>query len=597
MLTVKEIDFWDSLIMQSEDLELARKFYPKAGRPERVNDVFRNAARDLADCDILFNEKFEQGTYNPELTDEELKKIAADAIKQDIKNRNVHGIFTKLEYPVYSSTKLTDKTLCSLVNKALRNGGQGYEPGKNPRRFADGLIDAPEMNECPEEVSFTYSIFSDEKYQKFAKPKLAKNIVTLKVFHELLRGRFEEASKIRDKYVQHYDNDLASQLVQSFIVHEAFIEDNYSLGYLVAAQRSSVGDLFPQDVDKIIKQRAKDFDTYVKTHKSEIPEHVDLKKAKKTYLAGYKRLAFAKNIVDYLDGTKEIVPTAKMDKTVLNFCNENTKQQYSQKRGLPYEKAAEHPNINTLNLVFDEAEESCGILVGMLHFKLLFEDENYVKRVGKKQIKDVLNKRIENAIQTGKANVVYQLMFGTNFSNGHKIPGAPHFNEYAKIDKISLLEAVVSELNWNPEHLLSDKYNFAYDTVTRDCSEIDDAYDLYLTVAKEKGKLPSAESMKKLVFLKMAVHIKEHYEGAGMKTLVDVFENPANSAYIDSDQTKRLLTKVFTEYFEKGRIDGIMGAANISYFYTLVNSKLGDLVKDDQRLDPYFKLCQFIESK
>ena len=205
MLT-EEIDFWDGLIEKSRDLDLARKFYPKAGRPERVKEVFKSAARNLVSYDILLQHKFEEGAYRPELTDDEVGQIAREEVQRDVKDEYLEGIFKKLDFPVYAQANFSDEQMGGLVNKVLKKGAQGYNPGEHPRKFAKELVEFPAMHECPEEVSFTYAVFDDSRYQRFAKPELARNVVTLKVFHDLLLGRFGKASETREEHQQHYDS-------------------------------------------------------------------------------------------------------------------------------------------------------------------------------------------------------------------------------------------------------------------------------------------------------------------------------------------------------------------------------------------------------
>lgn len=595
MLTAEEIDFWDRLIEKSRDLDLARKFYPKTGRPERVKKVFRKAARDLAGYGILLQEKFEQGAYRPELTDDEVKQIAADSLRRDIKEDNLGDIFDKLDFPVYAAINLSEQELGGLVNKVLREGAQGYAPGENPREFAKGLVEFPVMHECPGEVSFTYAIFDDERYQKFVNPRLARNIVTLKAFHDILLGRFEEASEVISKHSRSYDRPLAQRLIRDFVDHESFIEENYSLEYLVAAQRSIFKNLFPQDMERRIKLRAKQFDNYVKQHSAEIPKEMDIQQARENHLASYKRLALAKDIADYLDNKKKVTPTAEIDEAVSAFGDEHIKQQYSQKKeGLPYEKTTQQLGEDELNRAFDEAEDTFGILVGMRALGELLGNQEYVGSVGKERVREILNERTARAMQNDKAHAIYALRFGTRLGR----PAVPYFEEYVDIDRSGLLESMVSAVKWDTKHLLSKKYDFNCDNLTfLGTSAVDDAYELYQTIQQEGGRLPPAGVIRKLVFLKMAMHVKEHYEGSGMRVVIDIFENPANSKYINPEQIRKLLTKVFTDYWEKGRVDGFMGAEAVPYFYALVSSKLGALVKDDRRLAPYFKLHQFIEAQ
>ena len=158
MLTAEEIGVWDRLIEQSRDLGLARKFYPKAGRPERVKEVFSSAVRYLAQYDVLLQEKFEQGAFRPELTDDEVRHIAADSLRDAVKNGYLGEVFRKLDFPVFGASGISEQELGSLVNRLLRDGAQGYSPGKDPRRFAQGLVDFPVNHECPEEVAFAYAV-------------------------------------------------------------------------------------------------------------------------------------------------------------------------------------------------------------------------------------------------------------------------------------------------------------------------------------------------------------------------------------------------------------------------------------------------------
>lgn len=598
MLTAKEIDFWDRLIEESGDLDLARKFYPKAGRPQRVKEVFRNAVRDLAHYDCLLQEKLEQGVYRPELTDDEVRQIAADSLREDVKNGALGEIFRKLDFPVYGAADISERELGSLVDKVLRDGAQGYSPGKDPRAFAKGLVEFPVRHECPEEVDFTYAVFDDSRYQRFAKPRLAKNIVALKVFHGLILGRFEEASKIISKHGQFYDRGLAQRLVGDFIDHEEFTEENYPLEYLVAAQRSALGSLFPNDMDRRVRQKGRAFDKYVRKHKADIPKEVDISQAREDHLAGYKRLALAMDIADYLDDRRVVAPTDEMDKAVFSFRDGYTKLRYAQKRCLHYEKMTAQVDEHELNKAFDKAEEMFGILAGMRDLKDLLCNDQFVARVGKENIKEILSKRARKAIQAGKAYVVHALRFGAEINQGRAHPAVPHFEEYVEVDRSALLESMISAVAWTPGYLLSGKYDFSSDNLTfAGTGEIDDAYRLYQAIQQEGGRLPSDCAMKKLVFLKMATQVKDYYEGGGMRTMIGVFDDPANSGYIDRNQARRLLSKVVTEYFERSRIDGIMGAEVVSHFYAMASSSLGALVKDDEKLEPYFKLCQFIRSR
>ena len=87
--------------------------------------------------------------------------------------------------------------------------------------------------------------------------------------------------------------------------------------------------------------------------------------------------------------------------------------------------------------------------------------------------------------------------------------------------------------------------------------------------------LPSDGAMKKLVFLKMATQVKKYYEGKGMREIISICDAPENFEYIDQVQVRKLLSKVFTDYFKNTRVGGLMSAESVSYFYTLASSRLG----------------------
>ena len=596
MLTAEEIGVWDRLIEQSRDLGLARKFYPKAGRPERVKEVFSSAVRYLAQYDVLLQEKFEQGAFRPELTDDEVRHIAADSLRDAVKNGYLGEVFRKLDFPVFGASGISEQELGSLVNRLLRDGAQGYSPGKDPRRFAQGLVDFPVNHECPEEVAFAYAVFDDPRYQRFVKPRLARNVVALKAFHDLLLGRFGEASDVISKHSRFYDGNLAQRLVRDFIDHEAFTEENYSLEYLVAARRCALGSLFPNDMDKIVRKKGREFDKYVRQHKADIPKEVDINQAREAHLAGYERLALAASIAYFLDGKGDVAPTREMDKAVFSFVDGRTKLGYAKKRCRHYEKMTAQVDEYELNKAFDKAEEMFGILVGMRALGDLLCDSRFVARVGKENVKAILSKRAGKAIPWGKAHVVHAFRFGTENGHGRVYPAVPHFEEYVEVDRSALLGSMISQVSWTPGDLLSGRYDFGSDNLTfGGTSEIDDAYRLYQTIRQDA--LPSDGAMKKLVFLKMATQVKKYYEGKGMREIISICDAPENSQYIDQVQVRKLLSKVFTDYFKNTRVGGLMSAESVSYFYTLASSRLGALVQDDERLAPYFKLRQFLESK
>jgi hypothetical protein len=597
MLTREEIDFWDKVIEKSGDLDLARKFYKKIGRQERLEEVLKNTVKTRTSCGFLLQYEFEKGVFKPELKDKEVKQIAAESLRKDINKGNLKNVFVKLEFPVYSEASVSGKEIRGLVNEVLKYGYQGYGPGENPRDFAKGLVEFPVMHEFPQEIDFAYAIFDNEKYQKYAEPELAKKIVTLKVFHYFILGSFEKASEIKNKHLEHYDNSLAYEFAEDFLSKSAFYDRNYPLEYLVRVQRTEFKGLFPENIGESIKEKSQKFDDFIEKNKDKIPENSNLEQAKENFLKGYKRLAFAREIVDFLDGKKEA--TLEIDDAVSEFKNEDLKREYRERKGISYKgKGEKEQNIEQLNKAFDTAEDMFGIIRGIVLLNKLLDNEKYVKNVGEQEIKEVLNQRTSTAMQEGKSHVVYALRYGTCLDDNPEGPiPVSSFKNYVDVDKSRLLEQMISDLDRDEEYLFSDKCNFRDDNLTiMGTEKVDETYNLYKDIQNESGRLPSEKDIENLILLKTAMHIKEWNRARGMKIAREIYEDSSNSPYIDKNKFKRLLNKVFDEYFGNSICDGFKNHALVSYFYELVSSDLGELVKDDRRLESYFKLHNFLES-
>jgi len=601
MLTTKEINFWDKLIERSRDLDLIRRFYQRIGKPEKVKENLSKAVRDLSNYGGLLQDKFEQGVYKPELSDEEVKAIATETVKDDFKRGELGNLFRKLQYPVYQSATFSDEEMGGLVNKVLKEGAQGYNPGNDPKEFSEGLIECPFNHECPEEVGFTYWLVNNKKYQRFVRPELGKNIVTLKIFHELLKWNFEDASQIRQEHPQFYDEQLLQNMIIGLENHNAFSDPEnkrtYGIHYLVLAQKSEFSGLFTEGIEKRIREREEEIDKYVREHPTEVKKGMDLEKGKQGCLEPLRRIILAKRIYEYIAGISDET-TEEMDRAVSKLRKGTVKRDYSRRKGLPYNEREAKPEDDLIRAFKECEDDFSGSIVGPISLTRLLQDRDYITKIGEKNFQEIAKEKIRGLLKKGKANAIYSILYGTNMGHGEKLSGVEKLTQCVSVDKTKLLEKMVQKIKWEPQHLLSDKYDFSCDNLTfAGTSQVDNAYELYQTIQKEGGKLPSAKTMNKLVFLKMAMHVKEHYEGKGMKTVVNVFENPANSEYINPTQTRMLLTKVFTDYWGKCRTDGFMGEEAVPYFYSLASSKLGELVRNDPRLVPYFKLHQFIESK
>lgn len=598
MLKAEEIVNWDKLIRRSQDHELARKFYKKIGKPEEIKEVFKAEVREMLEGgrDISLEDRVKQKTYNPELTNEEIEQMALEQLKEDVKNNDIRSVFDKLNSDLYSRATIKKTDLKRIVKKAVSDGIEGYAPGRHPLEAAHTLAIFPDMHEMPRDVENAYAIFDDERYQSFVEPKLASKVVTLKVFHELLLGDFESASNIKKKHEKHYKERLAKQMVSCFLQNNEVEEESYPLEYLVATQRTEFRELFPEDISAQITKVNKQFDDFITKKAKDLPKNANLTLARQNIIAPYKKLALARKIADYLDQKGDIAPNEEMDKMLSCFSDEETKQEYARRKGIPSNLPSKDPKIRELERAFDEAEDDYGIISGINWMNELLTDKKYTEKIGKERIADVLNARSKKAIESGNAHIVYALAFGTNIGKGHKSQGIENFEEYVKVDRASLLESMLSELN--PPEILSKRYDFTCDNLVADGARaVDDTYELYLKVS-ENGQLKAKkESLEKMIFLKMAMHLQDYYRAEGIKEVIKVFDNPANSKYINPSQVKTLLSKVFKEFFEDRLINGFTGKDQVSYFYTLASSKLGSLVKDNPRLEPYFKLHDFLEAK
>ena len=92
-----------------------------------------------------------------------------------------------------------------------------------------------------------------------------------------------------------------------------------------------MGSLFPNDMDKIVRKKGREFDKYVRQHKADIPKEVDINQAREAHLAGYERLALAASIAYFLDGKGDVAPTREMDKAVFSFVDGRTKLGYAKR--------------------------------------------------------------------------------------------------------------------------------------------------------------------------------------------------------------------------------------------------------------------------
>ncbi len=604
-LTQKEIESWNKAIGRSGDLDLIRRFYPRIGKPERVKENFVKTVRDLSEHDVLLQDEFEQGVYKPELSDEEVKAIATEAVKHDVKEGYLGDLFRKLQYPVYQAATFSDKKLGGLVNKVLREGAQGYQPGKDPRRFSESLVEFPFNHECPEEVDFTYWLVNNEQYQRFVRPELGRNIVTLKMFHELLKWNFEAASQIRQEHPQFYDEGLLQDMVIGLERHEAFArpedKETYGIEYLVLAQRSEFGGLFTKDIEQRIKEGEEGIDNYVREHPNEVKKGADLEKAKQRCLEPLRRVALAKRIHEYLEGISDEA-TEEMDNAISKLKKGIVKRDYSAKRGLPYKEREAKPEDALIGAFKDCEDDLFGAVGGVIRLTRLLQDGDYVATIGEERFQEIVTKRVNGLLRKGKAKSVYSIVYGTNMGYGRKLPGVERVAQCVSVDRTNLLEKIVEGIKWKPEDVLSDDYTFSCDNLTfMGTGDVDDAYDLYQDMRRKGEQLPSQETLRKLMFFRVAMHAKEFHEGRGMKTIVEAYENPQNQDAIDPQQIKALLTKVFNENYHEnvGEDTGFRGRSptdheSVSYFYALANSKLGELFRDYKPLEPYFKLQDFL---
>ena len=602
-LEAEEIKFWDERIDRSNDLELIRSFYTKLKKPGRLKKIFKDKLKDQARYGIRLQEAFERGTFKPEISDEEIKEIASKSLKRDLKRKNYAEVLGKLDYPVFETT-LSETELEKIVNQVLEHGGQGYEPGKDPRGFVDGLIEFPVMHECPEEVRFTFAVLKE--YEKYAKPELAKNIVTLKIFHEIILGNFENAKKIKDKYAKHYSEEMAQEFVWQFMCYN-IIKNN--LEHLVYGARSDFGNLFRSFSEEINEEERE-------MGKRKVDED-ERKELKKSLSYGKEKLGLVLKIADYIDG-KEVTPSEEMDKAVRKFRTE-LKDQYLERRGLAKSKPENEKLVKRLNEAFSEAEEFGGILVGINRLNSLLNDESYVRSVGKEKISEILQARVERALRKkgsleSGANAVYSLAYGPRMFST-KIPGVEKFTEYVSIDRKKILEKMVEGSTWKVDELVDPKRDLeTFSNGLRFCGggEIENAYELYREMEANNEELPNKEVIATLVlnkFVKGLMGIT--HIGDGRDKVIDeavgVYEDARNKEGIGQvfeKHVKYLVNKSIKDGFEEKDLGGgmscgahdLMGHHFVGSLYTLVSSSLGEFVKDDNRFAPYLKLKEFLSS-
>ncbi|MBI4154102.1 hypothetical protein HY501_02100 [Candidatus Woesearchaeota archaeon] len=591
MLSEDEKSFWDKEIKNSGCLELARLFYPKIGQPEKVKELAISIAENfLGHYGVLLQKMFEEGYFKPELSDQEIRAIAEASLREDIKKRVIRGIFEKLQYPLYNSVKINNHELESLVNLAVKKGAQGCMPAQHPLSILrSGLLAFPGSHETQEDVDFSFYVFEEERYHKYVQPQSARSIVTLKTFHNVLLGKFEEARKIREQYTQHYSRGLAKRFAgewanSGFFVETDSEEERYPLEYIVAVFREGFRELFPKDLERKLVQESRKFDQYIDENKETLPKDADISAGKEAFLAPYKRLVLAEKIANTLDGSE--VPTPEIEAIIASFHSEDTRVEYALRKGnLTHEQIQEMEAERLRRAFGDQGRGVLGWIWGFVKVSSLLKNQKFIQRLGEKDIAEILNEKIGDALNNGNANLVYALKFD---------PYEPVNLFGAKVDNSQLLEAMISLINIGPSDFLSEECNITNDHFFG--TMINEAYQLYLSIREEGGALPSAEALKKLVFLKMASQATEHYKGKGMKEIIKVYEDPKNAPYIHDRQVQQLLTKTVTQYFEEVRANRFFGEA-VPYFHALVNSRLGDLVRDDQRIAPYFKLKEFLQGE
>ncbi len=277
------------------------------------------------------------------------------------------------------------------------------------------------------------------------------------------------------------------------------------------------------------------------------------------------------------------------------FRNQITPEKINQLAPLVANAESKPRTIGELHKAFNEVEKTFYILLGLENIKELLSDKEYIKVVGEEKIQAVFKERINDALESGKAHAVYNLMFGVALKKDVRIEGVNELQKFLPIEKSELLEKMIDVIDYDAKYLLSKEYDFQFDNLPFDTSGIDNAFELYEQLRDSGAKLPKEEKLKKLIFLKIAINLKEGYEGKGMKTIVDIYENPTNKPYINPQQIKKLLTKVFNEYFDKNLLSSYTNPDYLTYFQTLVNSSLGNLVKNDKRLNTHFQLASFIK--
>ncbi|TSC58447.1 MAG: hypothetical protein Greene041619_671 [Candidatus Peregrinibacteria bacterium Greene0416_19] len=566
-LTPDETTQWEKRIVHSEDPALIRQFFPAIGKPEQVRVALRAAVADFARHDLLLQQKFEKGVYSPDLSDEEISAIALERLKADLEEGSTTYALEKLQYPVYTQALSLDERR-SLVNRALYKSVTGREI---PSNSVPPIIGFPDTDRW-DEVKSAHALLKQEQWKDLVDSQVAHMVINARLCHMLIVGEFSSASRLKAQFPEHY--------------REESVKD----AMLMLARRLQQYEDHP--LDDVVFGLRSEFRHLIEPLLSE----------------EYRDVALA--IGTYIEQKTGMIPTPQMDAAVERAGSETLRQMYAESKGLakPQEVAVifrERPEgIAGLHHAFDVAEAALGIIAGMRALKKLLTDTAFVEAVGVGAIRECVNERIGRMLTPEQADNVYAMLYGTSLGNGHRLPGGvPGLLSYLDTSRFApdeagfrkmLLGHMTGGLWGNPERLLSDEYDFSCDNLTFDGTcPFDNAYELLESIRQTDGPLVG-DGIKRLVFLKMAAYVKETYEGSGMQEMVRVYEDPANEPLIDNDQIRRLLMKVLDDHFEKGRVGGFMNPDLVTYFYTLVSSTLGELVRDDERLAPYFRLHEFL---
>ena len=552
MLTKEEIELWEKRIPHSKNYKLIRDFYRKLGKEELIPAIFRDDAKDFVDLESIFDERVRGKVYEPEISCIELYAMGADSLRKDVRDKDFGDFFGKLAYSSYKSP-FSREEMRKIVHDALASEPQGEDDGHHLKLW---LLQSAYKHHIP--------------------AALKKKVLADIVFESLANGSFNKAEAVQKEHGEVSLSSFPTWFKREFENNRIYIDN--PARYFIEAYCSQFRHLYEQVFSN-----------------EDVPH-----------------LSTVKDVADFITAARPMQPTSEMDRFVASTDSEFLLEKYNKRKGLPNSSdysifrweerlAEERTPEGKLATAAHYLYEFWGSNAAIGSLSLLLKDKKFMRGYPH-DLNTALTQRITAAMNEGHAHEVYELFHGINMGNINygtkgREKGVPGLMHLVPVDETALLERMIHDIKDTPEEVLSSKHSFKYDNLTSSgTAAIDDAYTLLCSLRRRQKPLPAKKAIDSLVFLKMAVHAKENYEGNGMREILRVYKNHNNNPHIDRKQMRALFTKVIQEGFEEGRVGGVLGHENITNFYLLTGSPLGEIMKDNQYLQPYYRLHAFLST-